>query len=72
MQDIGVGLPSSSYVILQDFLSWMLDQPTWMIVFLGGVSIGLLLLTWGDAMERSIRLKLRHQQLMRERMPRRG
>jgi len=71
LQDIGVGLPSSSYVILQNFLSWMLDQPTWMIVFLGGVSIGLLLLTWGDAMERSIRLKLRHQQLMRERMPRR-
>lgn len=70
LQDIGVALPSSSWVILQTFLSWMLDQPTWMIAFLGGVSLGLLLATWSDAMERSIRLELRHQQLMRDRLPR--
>lgn len=69
--NIGVGLPSSSWTVLQRFLNWMLDQPTWMTAFLGGVSFGLVLVTWGDTMERSIRLKLRHQQLMRERLARR-
>jgi hypothetical protein len=71
LQDLGVGLPSSSWVVLQQFLSFLLDQPTWMIAFLVGVSVGLLLMTWGDAMERSIRHELRHQQVMRERRPRR-
>jgi hypothetical protein len=71
LQDIGIGLPSSSSVVLQQFLSFLLDQPTWMIAFLVGVSVGLLLMTWGDAMERSIRHELRHQQVMRERRPRR-
>jgi hypothetical protein len=71
LQDLGIGLPSSSWVVLQQFLSFLLDQPTWMIAFLVGVSVGLLLMTWGDAMERSIRHELRHQQVMRERRPRR-
>jgi hypothetical protein len=71
LQDLGVELPSSSWVVLEQFLSFVLDQPTWMIAFLAGVSVGLLLLTWGDAWERSIRHELRHQQLMRERWPRR-
>jgi hypothetical protein len=67
LQDLGVTLPSSSWVVLDQFLSFVLDQPTWMIAFLVGVSVGLLLMTWGDAMERGIRHKLRHQQVMRER-----
>ena len=71
LQDLAVGLPSSSWVVLQQFLTFVLDQPTWMIAFLVGVSVGLLLMTWGDAMERSIRHELRHQQVMRERRPRR-
>jgi hypothetical protein len=71
LQDLGVGLPSSSWVVLQQFLSFALDQPTWMIAFLVGVSVGLLLMTWGDAMERKIRHQLRHQRVMRERQPRR-
>ena len=67
LQDLGLALPSSSWVVLQEFLSFVLDQATWMIAFLVGVSVGLLLLTWGDAMERGIRHRLRHQQVMRER-----
>lgn len=70
LQDLGVGLPSSPSVVLQDFLSFVLDQPTWMIAFVVGVSVGLLLMTWGDAMERKIRHELRHQQVMRERQQR--
>jgi hypothetical protein len=71
LQDLGVGLPSSSWVVLQEFLSFVLDQPTWMVAFVVGVSVGLLLMTWGDAMERSIRHQLRHQQVLRERQSRR-
>lgn len=71
LQDLGLGLPSTSWATLQDFLSFVLDQPTWMIALLAGVSVGLLLMTWGDAMERRIRHELRHQQVMRERWPRR-
>ena len=71
LQTLGLGLPSTSWVVLQDFLGLMLDQPTWMIALLVGVSVGLLLMTWGDAMERRIRHELRHQQLMRARRPQR-
>src|SRR5213080_1617187 len=45
--DLGVGLPSSSWEVPQQFLSFVLDQPTGMIAFLVGVSVGLLLMTWG-------------------------
>ena len=71
LQDLGLGLPSTSWAALQDFLRFVLDQPTWMIALLAGVSVGLLLMTWGDAMERRIRHELRHQQVMRERRSRR-
>ena len=45
----------------------VLDRPTWMIALLAGMTIGLVLMTWGDAMERSIRYKLRHHELTRDR-----
>jgi hypothetical protein len=67
LQDLGIGTPSSSWSLVQRFLSWLLDQPTWMIAFLSGVGFGLLLMTWSDAMERSIRFELRHRALIRDR-----
>ena len=69
LQDLGVALPSFSWVALQEFLSLVLDQPTWMIALLVGVSVGLLLMTWGDAMERRIRHELRHREVMPARWP---
>ena len=71
LQDLGLGLPSSPWVLLQELFSSVLDQPTWMIALLLGVSVGLLLMTWGDAIERRIRHELRHQQVMRARRPQR-
>jgi len=68
LREIGVEVPTPSWVVLQDFLRFVLEQPTWMVVLLCGLSVGLVLLTWGDAMERSIRSRLRHQELMRDRM----
>ena len=68
LQQIGVEVPAPSWGVLQEFLRFVLEQPTWMILLLGGVSVGLVLMTWGDAMERSIRSRLRHQELMRQRM----
>jgi hypothetical protein len=68
LQQIGVEVPSPSWVVLQEFLRVVLEQPTWMILLLGGISVGLVLMTWGDAMDRSIRSRLRHQELMRQRM----
>ncbi len=67
LRNIGVGTPSSSWVMVQTFLSWTLHQPTWMIAFVIGVAFGLLLMTWGDAMERSIHFELRHRALNRDR-----
>jgi hypothetical protein len=32
------------------------------------MTIGLILMTWGEAMERNIRFKLRHHELMRDRL----
>jgi len=69
LQDLGVALPSSSWALPQEFLSFALDQPTWMIALLVGVSVGLLLMTWGDAMDRRIRHELRHREVMRARRP---
>jgi len=69
LQDLGVALPSFPWVALQEFWSLVLDQPTWMIALLVGVSVGLLLMTWGDAMERRIRHELRHREVMRARRP---
>jgi hypothetical protein len=68
LREIGIEVPAPSWVVLQEFLRFVLEQPTWMVVLPCGLSVGLVLLTWGDAMERSIRSKLRHQELMRGRM----
>jgi hypothetical protein len=67
LRDIGVGAPSSSWVIVQTYLSWMLEQPTWLFAFLGAVGFGFLLVTWGESMERSILIELRHRQFIRDR-----
>jgi len=67
LRDLGLAAPSSSWVVLQDFLSWMLKQPTWLFAFLAAVSLGLLLVTLGDSMERNILIELRHRQLIRDR-----
>lgn len=67
LQEIGVGAPSSSWVILQAFLSWILAQPTWLVAFLCAVAFGLLLVTWSDAIERSIHFELRNRMLIRDR-----
>jgi hypothetical protein len=67
LQTIGIEPPPSFWDALEPFRRFVLDQPTWMIALLVGMSIGLVLMTWGDAMERSIRYKLRHHELMRNR-----
>jgi hypothetical protein len=67
LQNIGLGTPSSSWTTVQAFLNWTLNQPTWMIAFVSGIGFGLLLMTWGDTMERNIRFELRHRTLTRDR-----
>lgn len=67
LQNIGIEPPQSPWAALAPFWRIVLDQPTWMVVLLLGMSIGLVLMTWGDAIERSIRHKLRHHDLMRDR-----
>jgi hypothetical protein len=67
LRDMGVGVPSSSWVMLQSFLSWMLEQPTWLAAFLAAVAFGLLLVTMSDSMERSIHFELRNRMLNRDR-----
>jgi hypothetical protein len=69
LQNIGIEPPRSPWPPLEPFWRFVLDRPTWMIVLLAGMMIGLILMTWGDAVERSIRVKLRHQELMRDRLP---
>jgi hypothetical protein len=69
LQNIGIEPPRSPWPLLEPFWRFVLDRPTWMIALLAGMMIGLILMTWGDAMERSIRVKLRHQELMRNRLP---
>jgi hypothetical protein len=67
LQSIGVEPPPSPWAFLAPFWRFVLQRPTWMIALLVGMMIGLILMTWGDAMERSIRHKLRHHELMRDR-----
>jgi hypothetical protein len=67
LRELGIEAPSSSWVKLQAFFSWMLDQPTWLFAFLAAVGVGFLLVTWGDSMERNILIELRHRQLIRDR-----
>jgi hypothetical protein len=69
LQSIGIEPPSSPWSSIEPFWRFVLERPTWMIALLVGMMIGLILMTWGDAMERSIRFKLRHQELRRERPP---
>lgn len=69
LRDMGVEVPSFSWAAVQAFVGWVLDQPTWMVAFLAAVGVGLLLVTWSDAMERSIRIDLRQQLLRRDRLP---
>src|SRR5262245_47614540 len=52
LREIGIAAPSSSWIMVQSLFSWMLDQPTWLFAFLGAVGFGLLLVTWGDSIER--------------------
>jgi len=66
-RSIGVEPPPSLWAFLEPFWQFVLDRPTWMVALLVGMTIGLILMTWGDAMERSIRSRLRHQELMRDR-----
>jgi hypothetical protein len=65
---IGIEPPPSPWVAVEPFWRFVLDRPTWMIALLVGMMTGLILMTWGEAMERSIRFKLRHQELMRDRL----
>jgi hypothetical protein len=67
LQSIGIEAPPSPWAFLELFWRFVLDRPTWMVALLVGMMIGLVLMTWGDAMERSIRFKLRHHELMRDR-----
>jgi hypothetical protein len=69
LQSIGIEPPPSPWAAVEPFWRFVLDRPTWMIALLVGMLIGLILMTWGDAMERSIRFKLRHHELMRDRLP---
>jgi hypothetical protein len=64
----GIEPPPSPWAGVDPFWRFVLDRPTWMVMLLAGMLIGLILMTWGDAMERSIRFKLRHQELMRDRL----
>ena len=68
LQSIGIEPPLSPWAAMEPFWRFVLDRPTWMVALLAGMLIGLILMTWGDAMERSIRFKLRHQELMRDRL----
>jgi hypothetical protein len=65
LQNIGIEPPLLRWAALERFV---LEQPTWIVTLLVGMSVGLVLMTWGDAMERSIRYKLRHHELTRDRM----
>jgi hypothetical protein len=67
LQSIGIEPPPSPWAFLAPFWRFVLDRPTWMIALFVGMMIGLVLMTWGDALERSIRHKLRHHELMRDR-----
>jgi len=67
LQSVGFEPPPSPWAFLAPFWRFVLERPTWMIALLVGMMIGLVLMTWGDAMERSIRYKLRHHELMRDR-----
>jgi hypothetical protein len=67
LHSIGIGPPPSPWAFVEPFWRFVLDRPTWMIALLVGITIGLGLMTWGDAMERSIRYKLRHHELTRDR-----
>jgi hypothetical protein len=67
LQSIGIEPPPSPWAMAEPFWEFVLNRPTWMVALLVGMTIGLILMTWGDAMERSIRFKLRHQELMRDR-----
>ena len=67
LQGIGIEPPPSPWAVIEPFWRFVLDRPTWMVALLVGMTIGLILMTWGDAMERSIRYKLRHHELMRDR-----
>lgn len=69
LQGIGIEPPTSPWAVIEPFWRFVLDRPTWMVALLAGMTIGLILMTWGDAMERSIRFKLRHHELMRDRLP---
>jgi hypothetical protein len=68
LQSIGIEPPPSPWAGVEPLWRFVLDRPTWMIALLAGMLIGLILMTWGDAMERSIRFKLRHQEVMRDRL----
>lgn len=67
LQSNGIEPPPSPWAGVDPFWRFVLDRPTWMVMLLAGMLIGLILMTWGDAMERSIRYKLRHHELMRDR-----
>jgi len=67
LQSVGFEPPPSPWAFLAPFWRFVLERPTWMIALLVGMMIGLVLMTWGDAMVRSIRYKLRHHELMRDR-----
>ena len=67
LHSIGIEPPPSPWAVVEPFWRSVLDRPTWMIALLVGITIGLVLMTWGDAMERSIRYKLRHHELTRDR-----
>jgi hypothetical protein len=67
LRSIGIEPPPSPWALLAPFWRFVLDRPTWMIALFVGMMIGLVLMTWGDALERSIRHKLRHHELMRDR-----
>jgi hypothetical protein len=66
LRDAGIEAPSSSWIILQQTLSWILNQPTWIVAFFGAGVLGLLLMSWGDTLERSIQRELRHRKLRGE------
>jgi hypothetical protein len=68
LPSIGIEPPPSPWAVVEPFWRSVLDRPTWMIALLVGMTVGLILMTWGDAMERSIRFKLRHHELMRDRL----
>jgi len=68
LQSIGIEPPPSPWAVSEPVWRFVLDRPTWMVALLAGMTIGLILMTWGEAMERNIRFKLRHHELMRDRL----